>query len=146
MGLQINRPSNLDMGTFCDSQRLAFKGDNAGRVFQGGPVQTDRAFLLHASDHSGPETEKVISNIRLSYSLESLRILVETPPKDMRVYLGYAGWGPGQLAEEVAQGTWLVTQPNPQLVFEKKPEQIWELALREMGIDPVQLMHSGAVH
>ncbi len=146
MGLVINRPSTLDMGTFCGSQNMQFKGDPSAVVFQGGPVQTDRAFILHASDHEGPETERIIDNLRLSYSLESLKLLVDDPPEKLRVFLGYAGWGPNQLAEEVTQGAWLVSPPTVNLVFGVKVEQVWEVALRDMGIDPVQLMHSGAVH
>jgi len=146
MGIVINRPSNLDIGTFCASQNMTFKGDATGLIYQGGPVQTDRAFILHASDHEGPETEKVLNGIRLSYSLESLRLLVEEPPERMRIYLGYAGWGPGQLADEISQGAWLMTSPVERLVFTDGIDKIWEAALREMGIDPGQLMHSGAVH
>ncbi|MBI5507549.1 MAG: YqgE/AlgH family protein [Deltaproteobacteria bacterium] len=146
MGLVINRPSNLDMGTFCASQNMSFKGDTSRLIYHGGPVQTDRAFILHSSQHEGPETEKVLNGIRLSYSLESLRLLVDDPPDRMRIYLGYAGWGPDQLAEEITQGAWLVTPPTDRLVFGAGAEEIWEAALREMGIDPGQLMHSGAVH
>ena len=146
MGLLINRPSELDMGTFCSSQDMEFKGDRSRLVYQGGPVQTDRAFILHASDHEGPETETVLGELRLSYSLETLRLLVEDPPLRLRVYLGYAGWGPGQLAEEITQGAWLVSNPRERFVFDGDAERIWEVVLRDMGIDPVALMHSGAVH
>jgi putative transcriptional regulator len=146
MGLIINRPSNLDIGTFCGSQSMQFNGDPTRLVFQGGPVQTDRAFILHASHHKGPETENVFESLKLSYSLESLKLIVEDPPDDLRIYLGYAGWGPGQLAEEITQGAWLVSNANTDLVFGENADGIWERALRDMGIDPVQLMHSGAVH
>jgi putative transcriptional regulator len=146
MGIVINKPSNLDIGTFCASQNMSFKGDASGLIYQGGPVQTDRAFILHSSQHEGPETEKVLHGIRLSYSLESLKLLVEDPPARMRIYLGYAGWGPNQLAEELTQGAWLMAPPSENLVFATGVEEVWEAALREMGIDPGQLMHSGAVH
>ena len=146
MGLIINRPSTLPMGAFCTSQNMDYKGDTAALVHQGGPVQTDRAFILHASDHEGPETEDVMGDIRLSYSLESLRMLAESPPRHMRVYLGYAGWGPGQLAEEISAGAWLMGQPAERLVFDVAPDKVWDTALRDIGIEPVQLMHSGAVH
>ena len=146
MGLLINRPSNLDIGTFCSSQSMQFRGDPSSLVFQGGPVQPDRAFILHASDHEGPETENVSGELKLSYSLESLRLLVEKPPPRMRIYLGYAGWGPGQLAGEVIQGAWLVTNPVENLTFVDDPDAVWEEALRSMGIDSALLMHSGAVH
>jgi putative transcriptional regulator len=84
--------------------------------------------------------------VRLSCSLESLRLLAEHPPDRYRIFLGYAGWGPGQLADELTAGAWLLGQPNERLLFDAAVEDVWEGALREMGIDPMQLMHSGAVH
>lgn len=146
MGLVVNRTADLDMGTFCASQDMTFKGDESAQVFQGGPVQTDRAFILHSSSHEGPETEEVLGAVRLSYSLESLRLLVDSPPENFRVYLGYAGWASGQLAKEITSGAWLLSHPEESLIFSNGVETIWEKALRHMGIDPVQLMHSGAVH
>ena len=146
MGLMVNRPSTVQMGAFCASQNMLYRGDKSALVYQGGPVQTDRAFLLHASNHQGPETEVVLDTIRLSYSLDTLRMLAENPPEHWRVFLGYAGWGPGQLADEISAGAWLVSNPSEQLVFRFASDTIWDAALREIGIEPVQLMHSGTVH
>lgn len=146
MGLLVNREADLDMKQFCATQNMSFRGNGRAKVHQGGPVQTDRAFLLHVSDHQGPETEHVQGNMRLSYSLESLQLLLKEPPERLRVYLGYAGWGPGQLAQELTAGAWLLAPASEKLVFDVPAEKTWEAALREMGIDPVQLMHSGAMH
>ena len=146
MGLLLNRCTDLDMKDFCASQKMRWAGDNSSFVFQGGPVQTERAFILHASEHSGPETEEIISKVRLSYSLESLKLLADNPPERCRIFLGYSGWGAGQLAEELTAGAWLLGQPDARLIFDAPVGDIWEQALRDMGIDPVQLMHSGAVH
>jgi putative transcriptional regulator len=146
MGLMLNRPTDLNITSFCQSQNMRWAGDGAGYIFQGGPVQTERAFILHASEHKGPETEDVITDVRLSYSLESLKLLADEPPDRVRIYLGYAGWGPGQLAEELTAGAWLFGSPSDKLIFDTDPARVWEAALHDMGIDPVQLMHSGAVH
>ena len=146
MGIVVNRPIELDMGEFCASQSLDFFGDSSNKVFQGGPVQTDRAFLLHQSDHEGPETEPVMGQVKLSYSLESLEQIVRTPPPRFRVFLGYAGWGEGQLAEEVTSGAWLVCHADPGVLYTRDPDKMWERVIRSMGIEPVQLMHSGVVH
>jgi putative transcriptional regulator len=146
MGLVINRSSDLSMGAFCTSQGLAYRGDTNQVVYIGGPVQNDRAFLLHTPGPTGPETETIFDDVRLSYSVETLKMLVERPPEDVRVYMGYSGWGPGQLAHEVTEGAWLLGPPATDLVFKVPPQQIWEVALRRMGIEPAQLMHSGAVH
>lgn len=146
MGIVVNRPIELEIGEFCASQDMSFNGDATQPIFQGGPVQTDRAFILHESGQEGPETETVMGDIRLSYSLESLSMLVEEPPEHLKVFLGYAGWGEGQLAEEVTTGAWLVAPADVRLIFQSNPDDVWELALHQMGIDPLQLMHSGSVH
>lgn len=146
MGLMINRPGTLDLKSFASTQSMQFRGDGSAHVLQGGPVQTDRAFILHASDHRGPETEDIMGNTRLSYSLESLKLIVERPPERLRIFLGYAGWGPGQLAKEVTAGAWLLAPASENLLFDTPSDKLWEAALHEMGIDPALLMHSGAVH
>ena len=146
MGLVINRPIELSMGEFCKSQEMYCRSDRSQCLYQGGPVQTDRAFILHKSGQMGPETEEVFDGICLSYSLESLTMLVEEPPLDMNVFLGYAGWGPDQLVEEVTSGSWLVTYPEEDLLFSVASDVAWEHSLKKMGIAPLQLMHSGAVH
>jgi len=146
MGLIINQPTHLNMGVFCASQGVPFTGKKSQSIHQGGPVQTDRAFILHISEHEGPETEAVTVGMRLSYSMESLRGLASNPPDLLRVYLGYAGWGPNQLAEEVTAGAWLLAPVNDHLVFNVSPEMMWETALSDLGIAPMQLVHSGAMH
>ena len=146
MGLTINRPGSLPMGAFCAGQSMPFAGDPQKRVFQGGPVQTDRAFILHASEHQGPETEVVFDSVRLSYSLESLRIIAQAPPARFRVYLGYAGWAPRQLAAEVHAGAWLVVSPSEELVLGTEAGEIWDRALAREGIAAVQLVPSSGLH
>ena len=146
MGLLINRPTDVELGDFCNSQQMEFKGNRSGLVYNGGPVQKDRAFILHASEHQGPETELIVESTRMSYSLESLRSLAEDPPNRLRIFLGYAGWGAEQLAQEVTSGAWLTAPATEKLIFDIAFDQVWEAALRDLGIDPIQLMHSGAIH
>ncbi|MEM6733872.1 MAG: YqgE/AlgH family protein [Myxococcota bacterium] len=147
MGLVINKTGELDISSFCSSQEMEYRGgDPSASIFKGGPVQPERAFILHTSDHEGPETEHIIDGLRLSYSLESLKLIAEKPPPELRIYLGYAGWGPGQLAKEIQAGAWLVAPAEPELVYHHKPETVWEKTLLRMGIEPARLMHSGMVH
>lgn len=146
MGLWLNRPSSVNMATFLQSVDIKSRKVGGVKVYQGGPVQTDRAFLLHQSEQHGPETDTVLPGIQLSYSLESLRMLIEDPPECLRVYLGYSGWGPGQLAKEIALGHWLVGSCTPDYIFASAPELIWDKAVRDMGILPGQLGHSTAMN
>ena len=146
MGVVINRATELDLVEFCSSQDMEYRSTRRGYVHSGGPVQRDRAFLIHHSDHVGPETEAISGNTRLSYSLESLRMVSESPPEWLRVFLGYAGWGPGQLGEEITSGAWLVTEFKDDILFDTEVGDVWETCLKEMGIEPIQLIHSGEVH
>lgn len=146
MGLVISRATNLTVGAFCGSQGFTFAGDGEQAVYIGGPVQTERAFILHSPGPKGPETEEIIEGVSISYSLESLRLLSESPAEQMRVFLGYAGWAPGQLAAEIREGAWLVHQPSAALVFAQADVDPWNEALKEMGIEPAQLMHSSEMH
>ena len=146
MGIVVNRPIELDMGDFCASQSLDFCGNREAKVYQGGPVQTDRAFLLHQSEHQGPETESVMGQVKLSYSLESLEQIVKTPPNRFRSSWATQDGGEGQLAEEVTSGAWLVCHADPSVLYMGNPDDMWESVIRGMGIEPVQLMHSGVVH
>lgn len=146
MGLVLSRATDLSIGDFCDNQGIEFQGDRSEWIHMGGPVQTQRAFVLHTPGKAGPETEIVQDGVRLSYSIESLKLLAQYPPDALRVYLGYAGWGPGQLAKEMAEGAWLLAAADADLIFRRAPDDLWEVVLRRMGIDPAQLMFSGATH
>jgi putative transcriptional regulator len=57
----------------------------------------------------------------------------------VRLLLGYSGWGPGQLATEMARGAWLHTAADPRLVFETPPDEMWDAAMRSLGVDPGDL-------
>ena len=146
MGVILNRPTDLAVDEFCASQDMIFQGDGRGVVYNGGPVQPDRAFLVHQSEHEGPETESIMGNTRLSYSLESLEMVSASPPENLRIYLGYAAWGPGQLASEITSGAWLLSKGRDDLIFNVPHDEVWEVTLRRMGIEAIQLMHSGELH
>lgn len=146
MGLVISRQSDLTMGAFCGSQGLTYGGDASQAVYFGGPVQTERAFILHTPGPKGPETEEVLDGVSISYSFESLKLLSQAPTEQLRVYLGYAGWAPDQLAAEINEGAWLIHEASAGLVFAATDKDPWTEALKEMGIDPAQLMHSSSMH
>ena len=75
-----------------------------------------------------------------------LRVIAESPPADLRLYLGYAGWGPGQLEDEMAEGAWLVAPVSPEMIFDVPSELLWEQAVRSLGIDPATLITTRGVH
>jgi putative transcriptional regulator len=60
--------------------------------------------------------------------------------------VGYAGWGPGQLDQELTQSAWLIAEPSSDLVFDTEAEALWETVLRRLGVDPNALQTSSGVH
>jgi putative transcriptional regulator len=88
---------------------------------------------------TGRETIEITSTISLSTSPDRLRAIANQPPRNVRLLLGYSGWGPGQLAAEMARGAWLHTAADPRLVFETPPDQMWDAAMRSLGVDPGDL-------
>jgi len=89
-------------------------------------------------DHLG--VQRVIEGLRFTASLEALQEIAVDPPETLRVFLGYAGWGPGQLSRELAQGAWLVAPAAPDLVFESPAESLWDEVVGQLGIDPNTLV------
>jgi putative transcriptional regulator len=73
-------------------------------------------------------------------------VLTATPAPRARVLAGYAGWGPGQLDEELAQSAWLIGEVDLDLVFDVEPSMMWETAIRRLGADPSALQTSHGVH
>ena len=91
-------------------------------------------------------TIEITSTISLSTSPERLRAIANQPPRNIRLLLGYSGWGPGQLAQEMARGAWLHTSADPKLVFETPPDDIWDRAMKSLGINPRDLFTGRGVN
>jgi putative transcriptional regulator len=91
-------------------------------------------------------TIAITSSISLSTSPDRLRAIASQPPRNIRLLLGYSGWAPGQLAHEMARGAWLHTSPDPQLVFRTPADEMWETAMRTLGIDPRDLFTGRGVN
>ena len=120
-------------------------------VFRGGPVDKGRGFVLHSLDYQLDHSTIIINTDSqrdippaLSCALTSSRdILVDIinakGPKQSRLSLGYAGWGPGQLETELARNLWLLAPATDEIVFETKIETIRPKALNQLGIDPHHL-------
>ena len=118
------------------------------RLWMGGPVDLQRAWVLMA-EAQGPDEEQreICPWLLLSVSQDlTLRLLQEPPTQRARVLVGYAGWGPGQLDKELAASAWLTSAVDPGLIFGVPAEQMWETAIRRLGADPAGLQSSYGVH
>jgi len=148
-GLVINHPSPIKASELLDSLDMSWHGDDSAVVWAGGPVSPSTGWVLHEPvgvAEPGQGTIAITSSISLSTSPDRLRAIAISPPRNIRLLLGYSGWAPGQLAAEMARGAWLHTEVTPQLVFETPPELIWDTAMRSLGINPRDLFTGGGVN
>ncbi len=147
-GLVVNRGAGVTTGDLCDQLEIGWSGDRDCEVGTGGPVQPETGWVLYGDDASvrPPDVHEVTSGIHFAGSLDALRALGEEPPSRVRLFLGYAGWAPGQLEAELAEGAWLVVPTNPAIVFDGRGEEVWLRVLEELGIDPATLVSSAGIH
>jgi putative transcriptional regulator len=118
------------------------------KLWIGGPVDPQSTWVLMA-ESQGPDEEQreIVPGLLLSVSRSlTLQLLQEPPSSRTKVVVGYAGWSPGQLENEIAASSWLTTEVDPGLIFGVPPEQMWEEAIRRLGADPANLQTSSGVH
>lgn len=118
------------------------------QVWVGGPVEPQRSWILagHAPD-GGDAVMQITEGLFLSTSPDLLRRLLEpNPPRRARLMVGYSGWGAGQLEAELEESAWLLSDVDPDLIFNTPPDRMWEAAIRRLGADPANLQISRGVH
>lgn len=142
LGLVINRPSDLRVADLFEQMNLKAPDSDIAQqpVMQGGPVSTDRGFVLH--EEKGPwESSLQISNhLQLTTSRDILEAMAEgAGPQRALMAVGYAGWTAGQLESEVSANSWLNAEYTANVIFETPVSQRWSAAARLLGIEPHQL-------
>lgn len=139
-GLVINQRMELTVAEVCAEAKIPWNGDADQRAFFGGPVERQRGWLLHGDEDLYEGSERIADGLALSASQEALAAYAEQPEGRFRLVLGYAGWGEGQLDEEIRSGSWLTAPLDTRLLFEVAPERAWQEALKLAGADPAQLV------
>ena len=149
-GLVINHPSPIKAAELLDSLAMPWRGEDSAVVWSGGPVLPTTGWVLHEPieiAQTGVDgTIEITSGISLSTSPDRLRAIASQPPGKVRLLLGYSGWGPGQLATEMARGAWLHTGADPTLVFDTPADEMWDTAMRSLGINPRDLFTGRGVN
>lgn len=116
-------------------------------LFSGGPVEPRQAWVLTSRPLFDGDATEVADGVYLTASVAALKSALQTPPQDdVRVLVGYAGWSPGQLDEELAQSAWLLVPVGADLIFSSHPGEMWNTAIRRLGADPAHLLGSSGVH
>jgi putative transcriptional regulator len=110
------------------------------RLLQGGPVEGGRGFVLHTSDWSSEGSLKVTGELALTASVDILKAIAGGGgPRRGVLALGYAGWGPGQLEEEIQRNAWLSAPPDENLLFDEADDGKWLAAMAKLKINPLLL-------
>jgi|SRR5688572_14594935 len=127
---QLNITSDINVNI----QNLTFP------VMAGGPVEGARGFLLHSHEFKQKDTVPVGDFYSVTGTIEALKAVASGKgPEHLLFILGYAGWGAEQLDKEIQENSWLVVDPDPNIIFHASPEEKWELAVQKLGIDPAML-------
>jgi putative transcriptional regulator len=146
LGLMINKPTDISLKNLFEKVDLRLDRDDLADepVYFGGPVQTERGFVLHEAHGSGSgqysSTLIVPGGLGMTTSKDVLEALAQgAGPRKVLVTLGYSGWGAGQLEEEISRNGWLNVAADPQIIFDTPAERRYERALSLLGIDPRML-------
>ena len=142
LGIIINRPLTMDLGEVFEQLGLDASQSHVSRqnVLLGGPVQTDRGFVLHSPGAGFESTLPVSEKLHLTTSRDILDALASGQgPERAIVALGYAGWEAGQLEDEMARNAWLTVPVDEDLLFDVPAEDRWQAAGRLLGINLLHL-------
>lgn len=132
-GLILNYPLTLHLGEVLDE--VAHRQDP---LSLGGPVQPNTLHFLHRHGEHIPDALSVVDGVYWGGDFEGLKDLLETNATgthDLRFFLGYAGWGAGQLEEEIELGGWILAPAAAADIFPEAPDRLWRATLRRMGGD-----------
>jgi putative transcriptional regulator len=148
LGFVINRPAEASLGAMLEKLGLSLptSSPDASSVLVGGPVAPHTGWVVFEQDPSAASSDEVV-RVSERLAVTASRELLETlaargGPQRMLLVLGYAGWGPGQLDAEIAQGSWIPVDFDDRIVFDTPFDARWSSALRILGIDPARLSMS----
>jgi len=140
MGIAVNRPvEGLTVPDLLERLEIEVSDDAPeSLVLLGGPVEMERGFVLHTDDFHAEHSLVVEGGVTLTTTREVLEAMgaADGPPRRAVLALGYAGWGAGQLEQEIRQNVWLTVDADKDLVFDAGHETKWARALGKLGIDP----------
>ena len=138
LGLVVNRPLDMTLSKLLEQVSIPVEAEQCASIpiHFGGPVQTDRGFVLHGPLGKWQSTLSISAEIGLTTSKDILQAVARGEgPRHMLVTLGYAGWAPGQLEQELAQNAWLTVAARDDVMFDLPPAQRLAAAMHMLGVD-----------
>ena len=144
LGLVVNRESPLLLRDLCRDHDIPHLGNPEKRIRHGGPVHPDQGLVIYGSEHADPEGRSVVDGLHVSASTGTLTRLCSLTDGRFHCFAGYAGWGPGQLEQEIQEGSWILRPVDSSLVLDLPPAKIWDRSLRDFGLDPTAIVPGGS--
>lgn len=138
MGIVINRQLDIPLGEVFKQLDLEAESEEIESlpVYLGGPVQADRGFVLHNSDTEWQSSAHISNDIGIATSRDILEAIAHGKgPRESLIALGYAGWGAGQLEEEIKSNAWLSGPADLNIIFRTPCEERWNAAAKLLGVD-----------
>ncbi|SHG36757.1 putative transcriptional regulator [Massilia sp. CF038] len=145
LGVVINKPTDMTMEILFERIDLTVSDGLHSEVVNepimfGGPVQDDRGFVLHTPGTPYSSSLTVTSEVAFTTSIDVLEAVANgTGPSRLLVSIGYAGWSPGQLEDEIGRNGWLTVGADPHVLFDLPIEERYNAAIKLLGIDPMML-------
>lgn len=138
LGIIVNRPIDMTLAALFERIELPLEAEGFGAqpVYFGGPVQTDRGFVLHRPVGEWHSTLRVNDEVGLTSSRDVLQSIGSSgEPREVLVSLGYAGWAAGQLEQELVDNAWLTVAADVAILFDLPPEERLAAAMQKLGVD-----------
>jgi putative transcriptional regulator len=145
LGLVVNRPLDMTLSKLLEQVSIPVTSTDCASIpiHFGGPVQTDRGFVLHSPLGQWQSTLGVGADIGLTTSKDILQAAARGEgPRQLLITLGYAGWAPGQLEHELAQNAWLTVAAQPEVIFQLPAEERLVAAMDLLGVNFASLSES----
>lgn len=131
IGFIMNKPLSMNITELLDQFP-----DFESEVHFGGPVQTDTIHYLHAAGDLIEDSVRVADGVFWGGDFDKLKFLIRTElihPKDIRFFVGYSGWGEGQLKDELSYGSWVIADMHANYLFKSKPKELWKKVMANKG-------------
>jgi putative transcriptional regulator len=109
------------------------------------PAQLSAAALSN-DEEDDDDAQELLEGVYVGVTLDTLRDVAEHAPAHFRLFLGYAGWGPGQLEREMAQGDWIIAPARAECIFGAPNEELWTRVIDSLGVDPTHLIATPGIH
>lgn len=164
LGFIVNRPTELKLKDILHDLEIPWRSEESPFAFFGGPVRPEVGTLLFLdkeqldrdprspffrsgpssaggadADDGDPVDRQICPGVSASQNVSDLETLEDRPDDSFRLYLGYAGWGEGQLEQEILRNDWLIAPVLTDLIFSGSPDEAWRQALVSVGVNPDQL-------